>query len=270
MNSTHHIQKQLAALCIYVLLSSTSFGQIMYTDIPDATPNATYVLDLNNDMIEDFVIQFQSIQHILCTPQSENTYAGNIIGDTYSPYALTASTLICDSLIAWYGANQPGTMVSGNELGYWLNATDLYLALKLQVDAETYYGWARLDVDASSSSFTIKDYAYNSNPSECIEAGQTFVGIAEIESTPIYHLAPNPMTSIAYLSTSTYFHDATLTIYNTYGQVIKQLHHIHGRSLEIRSEDWVTGVYLIHVIQDNKGLVNLKIQVDNGLRLSCN
>jgi hypothetical protein len=259
----HQIQKQLAALCIYVLLSSTSFGQIVYTDIPDATPNATYVLDLNNDMIDDFVIQFQSIQHILCTPQNENAYAGNIIGDTYSPYALTASTLICDSLIAWYGANQPGTMVSGNELGYWLNATDLYLALKLQVDAETYYGWARLDVDASSSSFTIKDYAYNSNPSECIEAGQTFVGIAEIESTPIYHLAPNPMTSIAYLSTSNYFHDVTLTIFNTYGHVIKQLHHIHGRSLEIRSEDWVTGVYILHLAQDNSTLISMKFIVAN-------
>lgn len=45
-------------------------AQIIYTDIADATPSATYPLDLNNDNNVDFLIQFDAAAKIVCKPQN--------------------------------------------------------------------------------------------------------------------------------------------------------------------------------------------------------
>ena len=52
--------KALSILGLFVMCFITNRleAQIIYTDIPDDTPNATYPLDLNNDNIVDFLIQF--------------------------------------------------------------------------------------------------------------------------------------------------------------------------------------------------------------------
>ena len=58
----------------------------------------------------------------------------------------------------------------------WLNigTTEKYIGLKLNKGASTYYGWVRIVVSAGiGASFTIKDYAYNSNSNQTILAGQT-------------------------------------------------------------------------------------------------
>jgi len=55
------LHKRVTILSILLLLlfaNSRLYSQIIYTDIPDATPNATYSLDLNNDTVVDFIIYF--------------------------------------------------------------------------------------------------------------------------------------------------------------------------------------------------------------------
>jgi len=170
MKTKFKILKNIVPLfCVLLLLvfNINLHAQIIYTDIPDETPNATYPLDLNNDNIVDFIIQFGgsgSMIGVICSPQNNNAYAGNFVGGAHLPWALSASNNICDTLSTWYDANNPGTMGMGANIGYWSSATNKYLALKLIVGTNTYYGWARFDLLAISSSFTIKDYAYNSTP----------------------------------------------------------------------------------------------------------
>ena len=62
--------KNVATICcllMFILINNKIYAQIIYTDIPDATPSATYSLDLNNDTIVDFLIQFDMDPGIYCT-----------------------------------------------------------------------------------------------------------------------------------------------------------------------------------------------------------
>lgn len=103
----------MLSLCsIYILfvINSRLYSQIIYTDILDATPNATYALDLNNDTIVDFLIQFDSSNKVICIPQNNNAYLGNYVGGVHLPWALSASNSICDTLTTWYDSKNPGTI----------------------------------------------------------------------------------------------------------------------------------------------------------------
>ncbi|MFZ4413290.1 MAG: T9SS type A sorting domain-containing protein, partial [Bacteroidales bacterium] len=222
---------------------------------PDATPNATYPLDLNNDTIIDFMIQFggsSGTVGVMCYPQNNNAYSGNFVGGVHLPWALSASNSICDSLATWYDANNPGTMGLGASTGYWPGATNKYLALKLIVDTNTYYGWARLDLLANSGSFTIKDYAYESTPNACIESGQTISGINKNSSKNIFSVFPNPFVSSTTIQTIGNLKNASLTICNSYGQMVKQVKNISGQTVSLSRDNLPSGLYFIRLIEENK------------------
>ncbi len=247
--------KNVASLgCLLMLFSFNSglYSQIIYTDIPDATPNATYPLDLNNDTIVDFLIQFDFGDKVMCKPQSNNAYSGNFDGGVHLPWALSASDSICDSLATWYDSNNPGTMAWGTSIGYWVGETNKYLALKLIVGTNTYYGWARLDLLSTSTSFTIKDYAYESTPNACIQSGQTILGINENLNKNIFSIVPNPFISSTTIQTIGNLKNATLTIYNLYGQTLKQVNNISGQTVSLSRDNLPSGLYFIRLTEENK------------------
>ncbi|NVO03031.1 MAG: T9SS type A sorting domain-containing protein [Bacteroidetes bacterium] len=247
--------KKVASLCFLLILfffNSRSYSQIIYTDIPDATPNATYPLDLNNDSIVDFLIQFDLGDKVMCKPQNNNAYSGNFIGGVYLPWALSTFASICDTLATWYDSNNSGTMAWGTSIGYWPGATNKYLALKLIVGTNTYYGWARIDILATSTSFTIKDYAYQSTPNACIQTGQTSSGISENSGSPTFSMFPNPFITSTTIQTIGDLKNATLTIYNSYGQTLKQVKNISGQTVSLSRDNLPSGLYFIRLIEENK------------------
>ncbi len=125
----------MASLCCLLLLfifNNKLYSQIIYTDIPDATPNATYPLDLNNDTIVDFMIQFggsAGTVGVICYPQNNNAYSGDYVSGVHLPWALSSSITICDTLLTWYDSSNPGSMAWGTSIGYWVGETNKYLAL---------------------------------------------------------------------------------------------------------------------------------------------
>ncbi len=242
-------------LLIIFIFNNRLFSQIIYTDIPDATPNASYPLDLNNDTIVDFMIQFgdsAGTVGVMCYPQNNNAYSGDFVSGTYLPWALSTSNSICDSLATWYEANNPGTMAWGTSLGNWVAVTDKYLALKLIVGTNTYYGWARLDLAASSTSFTIKDYAYESTPNACIQAGQTILSIDENSKGNIFSIFPNPFISSTTINSNKNLENATLTIYNQYGESLMQVKNISGQTVSLSRDNLPSGIYFIRLTEENK------------------
>jgi hypothetical protein len=257
------LKKEVVFCCVWLLFfCTTSFSQIVYTDIPDATPNATYSLDLNNDTLVDYIIHFGgsgSSIGVICTPQNSNAYSGNFVGGTYLPWALTASNSICAELNTWYDATHPGTMGMGATIGYWPEATDKYLALQLIVGTQTYYGWARLDFLAQSGSFTIKDYAYESTPNTCILSGQTHLGNIENQSKDYLSIYPNPFNSSTTIQTIGTLNNAHLTLYNSYGQIVKQQTHLSGGTISISREELPSGIYYIRLTADNKNIAAEKL-----------
>lgn len=257
--------KKVGCLCgvVFVLFFNNGLSaQIVYTDIPDATPNATYSLDLNNDAVVDFMIYFggsTGTVGAMCAPQNSNAYSGNLVGGVHLPWALAASSSICDSLATWYDASNPGTLGLGTSVGYWPGATDKYLGLKLIVGTNTYYGWVRLDVFATATSFTVKDYAYESTPNACIEAGQTVLGMNEYSSGHIVSISPNPFVSSTTIQAIGNFKDATLTVYNAYGQPLKQVTAISGETVSLSRDNLPSGVYFIGLTEENKSSAVVKL-----------
>jgi len=259
--------KKVASLCCLLLLfvfSSKSYSQIIYTDIPDETPNATYPLDLNNDTVVDFIIQFVGSADaigVICYPQNSNAYSGDFVSGRYLPWALSTSTPICASLATWYDSSNPGTMGLGATTGYWPGVTNKYLALKLIVGTNTYYGWARLDFLEMSGSFTIKEYAYESTPNDCIQSGQTNLGTNENSNKTIFSIFPNPFISSTTIESVGNLKNATLTIYNSYGQTLKEVKNISGQTVSLSRENLPSGLYFIKLTEENKSIAVEKILI---------
>ncbi|MCU0431937.1 MAG: T9SS type A sorting domain-containing protein [Bacteroidia bacterium] len=260
---TTFLKKAASAFCLLAVFtfSSRLHAQIIYTDIPDATPSASYSLDLNNDAVVDFIIQFSMTDRIMCYPQNSNAYSGDFAGGLFLPWALSPSTIICDSLATWYDSNSPGTMAWGTSAGYWVGQTDKYLALKLIVGTSTYYGWARLDVVPTSTSFTIKDYAYESTPDACIQSGQTTVGINENAGGSGFSIYPNPFYSSAIIKTKGNLNNATLTICNSLGQTVKQVNNISGQVVFLSRDNLSAGVYFVLLTEGDKVIAVEKIVI---------
>ena len=262
--------KNVASLyCLLILFSfnSSLYSQIIYTDIPDATPNASYPLDLNNDTIDDFIIQFggsAGTTGVLCYPQNNNAYAGEFVNGIYLPWALATSSAICASLATWYDSSNPGTMGLGASIGYWPGATNKYLALKLIVGTNTYYGWARLDLLETSGSFTLKDYAYQSTPNTCILAGQTSLSTNEYSTNPLFSVFPNPFISSTTIQTNGSLKNATLTICNAFGQTVKQQNNISGHIVTLTRDNLPSGLYSIRLTEENKIIAVEKIVITDG------
>ena len=261
--------KNVTLLFCFLMLFSFNNNlnaQIIYTDIIDATPSATYPLDLNNDNQTDFMIQFggsAGMAGVMCYPQNNNAYAGNFVIDTYLPWALSESDNICDSLATWYNANNPGTMAMGSSIGNWVGATDKYLALKLIVGGNTFFGWARFDILESSASFTIKDYAFESTPNTCIQAGQTSLGLNENSNKYDFSIFPNPCNSSTTIKTKVNLNNATITIYNAFGQALKQVKNISGQTIFFYRENLPSGLYFIGLTEENKIISFEKLIISN-------
>jgi hypothetical protein len=154
-------------------------------------PNSSYNVDLNNDGIIDFTIsasvQFSGVCEsdggfikYYTTSVDETPASGNgAMGAP--PTALRLGDQIGPSQ-PFYGGT--GTLRSyyknpskcaPSATGNWVTHSIHYLGLALQINGETFYGWAKLevDVDPFTASATLLGYAYETIAGRPIDAGQT-------------------------------------------------------------------------------------------------
>ena len=220
------------ALLLLALIATQAQAQIIYTDvIPDSTYNAssdTCSLDVDNDGDIDFLIVQSTLQaecetqfSIKCpgtrprswvkiTSTGANaaaetaSYASQLPqGDAIGP-ALTWNNTTAQVLLTQGVPTCSGSPVCnlGSFTGSWLNGASLdspkFLGLRFESAGSTFYGWARLSIPANGTSFTLKDYAYNSVPAAAILAGDDGTGFVGITSAALrgMQLAPNPFTSV--------------------------------------------------------------------------
>jgi hypothetical protein len=177
------------------------------------TNGSVYHLDLNNDGINDFDISYttsvvtlsghcsgtQTNNYIEISPLNQNEVGGN---STEGVPAVASNIIINGTAFGWnHSTNQllesttwgqcsyhPGHHGNGGlpsipagwfalptYSGHWPGAINKYVALRLHLGSNIYYGWVRLDVPGGSGwswRFTIKDYAFNGIASQPIFAGQ--------------------------------------------------------------------------------------------------
>jgi hypothetical protein len=253
--------KSYSALAGTMMAASTADSQIIYTDIsPDVMVNSnggSYDLDLNNDGTFDFTFtetispggsSSSAYNKVGVTPLNSNMVAGSTAGNYVYPFAMNNGDSI-QSSISWnVGTNQSMGSYWGASYTYgnWPGVNNKYVGLKLDVAGTIYYGWARLDVDALSTSFVIKDYAYMNVAGQPILAGSLTVGIKEnsLSWTTIY----NDDRRINVLTEA--FTDGIIRIMNNLGQEVRSKVQTGNHTI-IDLSDVNTGVYFVTIISDN-------------------
>jgi hypothetical protein len=63
---------------------------------------------------------------------------------------------------------------------------------------------------------------------------------------------PNPFSYSTTLQTDRILKDATLTVYNVFGQLVKQIKNILGQTIVFQREDLSSGLYFIRMTEENK------------------
>lgn len=169
-----------ALASVVLMVSKSADAQIIYTDvIPDDTINVvgSYQLDLNNDGTTDFQFNLQhgttlSIDQIRVVASASNA-ALRATSDPYAGYYY-ASALNNGALIDGNASFDYKVILashSGGYFGNWIDVSDRFLGLKLVVNSNTYYGWARLSVNAACNQLIVHDYAVDTIANEAIAAG---------------------------------------------------------------------------------------------------
>lgn len=141
-------------------------ASIVYTDVnPDKSiSGGSYDLDLNNDGTADYTIIQVSLllNQVSILPNGSN----EVVADPVNAVALDINWAI--------NSTETFSSDQADVYSYMVNPTgfsDKYLGLKLKVNNQVYYGWVRLDITSTGSSFSIKDYAYENIANTTILAG---------------------------------------------------------------------------------------------------
>jgi Secretion system C-terminal sorting domain len=85
------------------------------------------------------------------------------------------------------------------------------------------------------------------------------LSIDESASDKGYSILPNPSNSHPTLSTYIALKEATLKIFNSSGQQVRQFKNISGKSFTLDSGDLSGGLYFIEVVQDNRTILKDRI-----------
>lgn len=90
------------------------------------------------------------------------------------------------------------------------------------------------------------------------------LGINQVEnyfsSIIIY---PNPFSSQTTLQIDKFFNDVTMTLYNLYGQTVKQIKNISGQSITLHRDNLPSGIYFIQLTHYNKVIAKDKLIITN-------
>jgi hypothetical protein len=74
-------------------------------------------------------------------------------------------------------------------------------------------------------------------------------------------ISPNPFSVQTTLQTDKFFKDATLTVYNSYGQEVKQIKNISGQTITLHRDNLSSGLYFIRLTQYNKTIATDKLVI---------
>lgn len=268
-NKTSTLNKKLksysALAGTLVAAANTANAQVVYTDvIPDATvtTGGTYDLDLNNDGTADFQFLLQHgtytymsfpIQYDLGVLQPAAGNAIDTLGGGANAHAagvaINSSLGFEDDASAAYqllGVNIPVVAYSS---GNFIGQTDKYLGLRFQITGVDHYGWARIDMNATATSITIKDYAYDATAGASILTGATSTGINE---SAVLANAVSVFSNANTISVNmnNAKPEGMITVTNALGQEISKTS-VTAAQMSIPMNNVTAGVYFVTVSQGN-------------------
>jgi len=265
------------ALFIVLIINSGINAQIIYTDInPDtvldgsSTPpifTAYYYLNLDNDITEDFRMghceaKFPTAANITPISTGEILYDNSITTRNYA-LALNYGATIDNNSSTWintisylgYDHALQGVNLEGN----WVGVSDKYLGLRINLNGQWHYGWAKCDLDAQIGTYTIKEYAYNATPNQGITAGDKGpVNIKENFSDNISIYSHNKTLFIDFKDTE--INNGKIKLFNLIGQEVKTTP-ISNSKIELDLNNIDAGIYIVN-IYNKIASINYKINIE--------
>jgi len=174
-------------------LATPAAAQIVYTPAHERLANESALLiDLNHDGVTDIILTNEVNPYT--SGLSQSVFA---TGWIHQNAVITSHTDLALALPggARIGSSQPFFIVGfmadrwrGIEFGHgsggnWKDVRNRYLGIRFEINGETHYGWARLDVEVKPNSILtiLTGYAYNSVAGQGILAGQTSNGDSNVE-----------------------------------------------------------------------------------------
>jgi hypothetical protein len=179
-----------AAAALVVLGTNPSTAEIIFTPANGHIANNQKLnIDLNHDGIPDFAL----INAPHFGPNS------NSFGESFSVRPLSGNGAWIAKSVSYFAAALPSGVPVGSKAtfhsmqllmafaertdvayfsgGAWKNAANRFLGLKVFINGEVHYGWARLTVSANEHheevDATLTGYAYETEPNTPIKTGKT-------------------------------------------------------------------------------------------------
>jgi len=84
-------------------------------------------------------------------------------------------------------------------------------------------------------------------------------GINEIDNEKSISIFPNPFSFETVLKTKNGFKNISLSIYNSFGQQVKQINNISGPTINVQRDNLPSGIYFIQLADENNVITTLKL-----------
>ena len=232
-------------------------GQVMYTNIADVTLDGTntgYVLDLNNDGTQDYLLRVNTASgtpFAFMFPVTGSYYNSNgIVGFSsfgYNYPSNLSSGATVNGLSPFMPTSERGDL-NFNSCAYsgsqFCDGMEGFLGFSFDISGSTHYGWVRVQVAADATTMVIKDYAYDATPGAAITTDATL-------STPtkafenIKVVALNKSIGLYNLPEASNY-----TLFNVAGQKVLD-GKINSSTHVIEASNVSSGVYIIEIIDLN-------------------
>ncbi len=248
-------------------LSLKSNAQIIYTDInPDTTltgstssPFHYYYMDLNHDSVIDFKFahffpnaSFVSAE-IYC--QFGNNQDEEILCNNNYPMALNNAATIDQNAGTWVntvsGSSNSALYLNGfgGSTGNWIGVIDKYVGLRIKLNGQWHYGWARMDIPASAANMIIKDYAIQGTANTAIQAGDSGSTVEVNPNTKTGDISVYSFNKNIQINIPDNNVKAEVTVFNLIAQKVYSTTLNASTSLNLDSEK--TGIYMVKIINNN-------------------
>ncbi|HQB74847.1 MAG TPA: T9SS type A sorting domain-containing protein [Bacteroidales bacterium] len=134
----------------------------------------------------------------------------------------------------------------------WKEKNDYYVGLRLRKTNDTLYGWLKVSVQDYHIVYLEKHACQSLNPKDTII--NLLTSIDENMSHTLGHLQifPNPFSTQTTLQSNFPLTNATLTVYNSCGQTVKQIKNISGQTVTFSRDNLASGLYFVRLTEGNK------------------
>ena len=88
-------------------------------------------------------------------------------------------------------------------------------------------------------------------------------GIESLHKERRLKIFPNPFSTQTTFQTGSIFNDATLTVYNAFGQVVKQIKNVSGQTATLFRDNLASGLYFVRLTEENKIIAADKLLITN-------